>query len=70
MKVYEYGEEQLLLIGDWYHYSAEEVQASYLTFMSSGHEVVSSVKWHVPWTLLMTLKASSRLPSYQRHGNV
>jgi hypothetical protein len=37
--VYGYNEEQLLLIGDWYHYTAEEVQASYLTFRSSGHEV-------------------------------
>jgi FtsP/CotA-like multicopper oxidase with cupredoxin domain len=36
---YGYDEEQLLLVGDWYHYTAEEVQASYLTFRSSGHEV-------------------------------
>ncbi|PMD41239.1 multicopper oxidase [Hyaloscypha variabilis F] len=37
---YGYDEEQLLLVGDWYHYTAEEVQASYLTFRSSGHEPV------------------------------
>jgi hypothetical protein len=36
---YGYGQEQLLLIGDWYHRTAEEVQASYLTFRSSGYEV-------------------------------
>lgn len=37
---YGYDEEQLLLIGDWYHRTAEQVQASYLTFRSSGHEVI------------------------------
>ncbi|KUJ18043.1 uncharacterized protein LY89DRAFT_696478 [Mollisia scopiformis] len=35
-----YDHEELLLIGDWYHRSAIDVQASYLTFMSSGHEPV------------------------------
>jgi FtsP/CotA-like multicopper oxidase with cupredoxin domain len=38
-ELYDYEEEQLLLVSDWYHYTAEEVQASYLTFRSSGHEV-------------------------------
>ena len=36
-----YNEEQLLLVGDWYHYTAEKVQDSYVTFKSSGHEVTS-----------------------------
>jgi FtsP/CotA-like multicopper oxidase with cupredoxin domain len=36
---YEYEDEKLLLIGDWYHRSAMDVQASYLTSRSSGHEV-------------------------------
>jgi len=36
---YDYEDEQLLLVGDWYHRSAVDVQASYLTFMSSGNEV-------------------------------
>jgi hypothetical protein len=36
---YEYDDEQLLLVGDWYHRSAVDVQASYLTFRSSGNEV-------------------------------
>ncbi|KAF8854167.1 hypothetical protein BDZ45DRAFT_716300 [Acephala macrosclerotiorum] len=39
-EIYNYDHEQLLLIGDWYHRSAVDVQASYLTFMSSGHEPV------------------------------
>jgi hypothetical protein len=36
---YGYDDDQLLLVGDWYHRSAVDVQASYLTFRSSGHEV-------------------------------
>jgi len=34
-----YDDEILLLIGDWYHRSAEEVQASYVTHDSWGREV-------------------------------
>jgi FtsP/CotA-like multicopper oxidase with cupredoxin domain len=37
---YGYDKEQLLLIGDWYHRSAEEVLANYLTFRSSENEVL------------------------------
>ena len=37
---YDYEDEQLLLVGDWYHRSAVDVQASYLTFRSSGNEVL------------------------------
>ena len=36
---YEYEDETILLIGDWYHRSAVDVQAGYLTSRSSGHEV-------------------------------
>ena len=36
---YAYDDEQLLLVGDWYHRSAVDVQASYLSFRSSGNEV-------------------------------
>jgi FtsP/CotA-like multicopper oxidase with cupredoxin domain len=41
---YGYCQEQLLLVGDWYHRTAEEVQASYLTYMSSDHEVIHHPK--------------------------
>jgi hypothetical protein len=41
---YGYSQEQLLLVGDWYHRTAEEVQASYLTHISSGHEVIHRSK--------------------------
>lgn len=37
---YGYHQEQLLLIGDWYHRSAEVVLANYLTFRSSENEVL------------------------------
>jgi hypothetical protein len=36
---YHYEDEQLLMVGDWYHRPAADVQASYLTFRSSGNEV-------------------------------
>ena len=36
---YHYEDEQLLLVGDWYHRSSADVQASYPTFKSSGNEV-------------------------------
>ena len=36
---YDYEDEQLLLVGDWYHRSAVDVQTSYPTLMSSGNEV-------------------------------
>lgn len=36
---YHYEDEKLFLVGDWYHSSAVDVQASYLTFRSSGNEV-------------------------------
>jgi hypothetical protein len=41
---YSYNQEQLLVVGNWYHRTAEEVQASYLTYMSSGHEVIHRSK--------------------------
>jgi FtsP/CotA-like multicopper oxidase with cupredoxin domain len=34
-----YDDEVLLMIGDWYHREAEEVQASYVTHDSWGREV-------------------------------
>jgi FtsP/CotA-like multicopper oxidase with cupredoxin domain len=38
-KQYSYGAEVLLLVGDWYHRSAEEVLAWYLNSRSLGNEV-------------------------------
>jgi len=38
-KQYNYGAEVLLLVGDWYHRSAEEVLAWYLNSRSLGNEV-------------------------------
>ena len=64
-----YDQEQLLLIGDWYHRTAEEVQASYLTFRSSGHEVRG---FEIAGThgVLTISKASSRFASYKWAGKI
>lgn len=37
-----YDEDLLLMVGDWYHRAAEEVQASYVTHDSWGREVQKS----------------------------
>lgn len=36
---HQYKEESLLMLGDWYHRSAEEVQQSYVNHDSWGREV-------------------------------
>lgn len=40
LESYSYDQEQLLLVGDWYHLSAAEVQGTYLTYLSQGNEVI------------------------------
>lgn len=64
-EIYDYEDEQLLLIGDWYHRSAVDVQASYLTFRSSGNEVGSSAMLLLS-PILTSYKACSGFPSGER----
>jgi hypothetical protein len=61
--VFNYDEEQLLLIGDWFHRPAVEVQASYLTSNSSADEVRNFQRNHLP--KIDKSSASSRFASYQ-----
>lgn len=64
---YDYEDEQLLLIGDWYHRSAVDVQTSYLTFRSSGNEVLCTrnLLQGLPRLILISGEACSRLTSNQ-----
>jgi hypothetical protein len=47
MLTYKYGEDLTLLIGDWYHRSAQEVQDYYTDWINFGLEESStaSEKW-------------------------
>ena len=62
---YNYGDEVLLLIGDWYHRSATEILAWYLSSRSFGNEV--SIRSHISlFCLLISLRtACARFPPYK-----
>lgn len=58
--IYEYDSEKLLLIGDWYHSTADVVLAGYKSFRNYGYEVS-----HLPfsaWDVYLTEPKSQPAP--------